>query len=71
MNYIPRLLEQPIKHALVRGKSVMLLGARQTGKTTLINHLHPDLTISFIKPVVRLRYEKNPSTLTGEIRAIQ
>jgi len=69
MNYIPRLLEQPIKHALVRGKSVMLLGARQTGKTTLINHLHPDLTISFIKPVVRLRYEKNPSTLTGEIEA--
>lgn len=70
MDYIIRTLEKPLKAALARGKSILLLGARQTGKTTLIQRLAADLTISFIQPAVRLRYEQNPSLLTGEIEAL-
>ena len=70
MDYIARLLEEKIQHSLNRNKSVLLLGARQTGKTTLINRFTADLTISFIQPDVRQRYEKSPQLLENEIGAI-
>ncbi len=70
MNYIPRKIEPLLKDTLKRHKSILLLGARQTGKTTLINRLKPDLSISFIQPAVRLMYEQNPSRLAGEIEAL-
>jgi len=49
---------------------VLLFGARQTGKTTLMGQFHPDLTISFIQPDVRQRYEKSPQLLRGEAEVI-
>ena len=70
MKYITRLQEQKIRRALGRNKSVLLLGARQTGKTTLIQRLEGDLSISFVRPDVRQRYEKNPALLAGEIEAL-
>ena len=70
MKYIKRWLEAKIQHALGRNKSVLLLGARQTGKTTLIGRFDPDLSISFIRPDVRQRYEKSPHLLKGEVEAI-
>lgn len=70
MKYIPRLLEEKIRHSLNRGKSVLLFGARQTGKTTLISRLDADLSISFIQPDVRQRYEKSPHLLKGEVESI-
>ncbi len=70
MQYIPRLLEEKIRHSLRRNKSVLLFGARQTGKTTLINRFDCDLSISFIQPDVRQRYEKSPHLLRKEIEAI-
>ena len=70
MEYIPRLAESSLRHHLSRGKSVLLLGPRQTGKTTLLDHLGFDISISFVLPSVRLRYEKDPSLLQGEIGAI-
>ena len=70
MKYIPRLLEAKIKHALGRGKSVLLLGARQTGKTTLTGRFDADLSISFIQPDVRQRYEKSPHLIKGEVESI-
>lgn len=70
MKYIPRLLEKKIRHSLSRNKSVLLFGARQTGKTTLISRFKSDLSISFIQPDVRQRYEKSPSLLRNEIEAI-
>jgi len=36
MKYIQRALDPLVKHTLERGKSIFLLGARQTGKTTLV-----------------------------------
>ncbi len=70
MHYIVRDIENPINAALKRNKSVLLLGARQTGKTTIVNQLKSDLSLSLVRPDLRLRYEKNPSLLTQEVSAL-
>ena len=68
MTYIPRLIEKNIQQTLSRGKSVLLLGARQTGKTTLIKHqIHPDISYSFARVDIRQRYEQNPALLEKEL----
>jgi len=43
MNVLPRLVEPRLRQALGRGKSVLLLGPSQTGKTTLLERLKPDV----------------------------
>jgi predicted AAA+ superfamily ATPase len=48
MGYINRTIESAITRALSRGKSVLLLGPRQTGKTTLVKRQAHDLYINFI-----------------------
>lgn len=69
--FIPRFIESKIRASLKRGKSVLLLGARQTGKTTLIKHqMLPDLSYSFAKASVRQRYEADPSLLEKELEAL-
>lgn len=70
MDYIYRKIENKIINTLLRGKSVLLLGARQTGKTTLINRISSDLHLSLVQPTIRQYYEKNPAILTGEVEAI-
>lgn len=70
MKYIERAVEAAIAHALTRGRSVFLFGPRQTGKTTLVSRLSPRLMVSFIQPDVRLRYEKSPALLRGEVEAL-
>lgn len=70
MGYIPRLLERRIHAALERNRSVLLLGARQTGKTTLLERVPADLSISLVRPDVRLRYERRPSLLADEVEAL-
>lgn len=71
MDYIPRTIEPALKHALARGKSVLLLGPRQTGKTTLVERMQADLSVSFVGTATRLRYEKNPSLLEGELKQLK
>ncbi|MEK7850027.1 MAG: ATP-binding protein [Candidatus Omnitrophota bacterium] len=70
MKYIHRLLEDRIRHTIERDKSVLLLGARQTGKTTLTRQFNFDLSISFVQPDVRQRYEKSPHLLKGEVESL-
>lgn len=70
MKYVKRLLEDRIRHTLERNKSVLLLGARQTGKTTLARRFHSDVSISFVSPDIRQRYEKSPGILRGEVEAL-
>lgn len=70
MEYIQRLLEGRIRHTLERDKSVLLLGARQTGKTTLIHRFKHDLLVSFVQPDVRQQYERSPHLLKGEVESL-
>jgi len=66
----PRSAETALKRHLARGKSILLLGPRQTGKTTMLAGLKPDLALSLVSPAVRQRYERRPSLLAGEVRAL-
>ncbi len=43
MTFLARSVEPRLRQALAREKSVLLLGPRQTGKTTLLQQLKPDL----------------------------
>ena len=71
MDYILRSAEREITKALQRDKSVLLLGPRQTGNTTLLNRLGGNIMISFVRPEVRQRYEASPSLLAGEVEAFR
>lgn len=67
-SFIHRLLENNIHQTLKRGKSILLLGPRQTGKTTLIEqHIKPDISYSFAHVATRQRYEQNPALLEYEL----
>lgn len=71
MTYLKRLIEKTLSHTLTRGKSILLLGARQTGKTTLIKHqIQADLTLSFANLETQFSYEKQPKLLAQEILAL-
>ena len=70
MKYIKRLQEDRIRRTIERDKSVLLLGARQTGKTTLMGQFKHDLLVSFVQPDVRQRYEKSPHLLKGEVESL-
>lgn len=72
MSYIHRLIEQSIQNALKRGKSILLLGPRQTGKTTLLKHqITSDLFYTFVEPKTRLQFEKTPGQLGQVINAFK
>lgn len=49
---------------------MLLLGPRQTGKTTLLASLAADLRLALVEPRIRQRYEKDPSQLSAEVRAL-
>lgn len=67
-SFIPRLLEKNILHTLQRGKSILLLGPRQTGKTTLIEYqIKPDIQYTFARIATRQRYEQNLALLENEL----
>ncbi len=67
---LERLISPNIERALVRGKSILLLGPRQTGKTTLLQKIPCDLSLSLVKIGLKQRYEKDPSLLEGEIQEL-
>jgi predicted AAA+ superfamily ATPase len=71
MEYKKRLQEEQVRKALTRGKSVLLLGPRQTGKTTMLDRIKRDLYLSLVRPDVRQRYERDPGLLTGEVEALK
>ena len=70
-HYQPRLLESKIQATLKRGKSILLLGPRQTGKTTLYKHAcTPDLILNLAQPKQRHQFERDPDSLSTEIDAL-
>jgi len=70
MKYIKRDITEKLMSVIHRGKSVLLLGPRQTGKTTLMEHIRSDATFSLADVRIRLRYEKDPGLLANEIEAL-
>lgn len=70
MHYLTRRIQQPLLQVLERGKSVLLLGPRQTGKTTLLSNLGADRFISLVDVRQRHRYEREPGALADEIEAL-
>jgi uncharacterized protein len=69
--YIRRSAEGDLRRQIKRGKSVLLLGPRQTGKTTLIQRLPRDLDVSLVVPAERQRYEREPGQLLGDIEGLR
>lgn len=68
---LQRYVSEQIKKSLLADKSVLLLGPRQVGKSTLIreelvgaNNL---ITIFLQDPSVRLRYERDPGMLIRDV----
>ncbi len=55
---------------LRRNKSILLLGPRQTGKTTLIKRLPCDLYINLSETQTRRRFELNPDLIIKEAEAL-
>ena len=68
--YITHMLGRTLVNRLRQGtKSVLLLGPRQVGKSTLVRSLNPDLTINLADEVLFLSYSKDPGRLKREIQA--
>lgn len=68
---LQRQISSKIISTLARGKSILLLGPRQTGKTTLLkNQLKLDSYYSLVNSDVRLRYERDPGLLARELAAM-
>ena len=51
MKYLRRHLEQPIREAATYFKAILLLGARQVGKSTLLSHLFPKVKTFVFDPI--------------------
>ena len=52
-------------------KSVLLLGPRQVGKSTLVKGLHPDVYINLADQGLYVQYSKDPSRIAREITALR
>ncbi len=71
MKLIQRILKEKLSKTLERGKSVLLLGPRQTGKTTLISEYKADLEITLLISKIRRQYEADPDQLIREVQALK
>ncbi len=47
--YITRAIESTIKKSFENNKIVSILGARQCGKSTLVEHLYPNINLVSLK----------------------
>lgn len=61
MNYIPRQIEDIVRRSAATFKCVLVTGARQTGKSTLLRELFPDKKyLSFDDPFLEDQANENP-----------
>lgn len=66
---VRRFLEERIQSHL-KHKSVLLLGPRQVGKSTLLRALQPDLTIDLANESVYRQHLKDPRLIELQVRAL-
>lgn len=64
--YLERQLSKILE---ISKKSVLLLGPRQTGKSTLIQRLNPDLIINLADEATYLDFARNPAELSQRLGA--
>lgn len=64
---IPRAISQVLRDSK---KSFLLLGPRQTGKSTLVSSLNPDLTINLAHEPTYLEFARNPRELEERLNAL-
>ncbi len=64
---IKRILEEKIEKNLFKGKVIILYGARQTGKTTLVKSLYNRLNDGLDDEFLNSAKSKSSSSLTGSI----
>jgi predicted AAA+ superfamily ATPase len=69
MLQIARYLQEPLSRAASRGKARLVLGARQTGKSTLYRLIRKpaDLMIDLQERGERMRFSTDPATLSREL----
>lgn len=67
---IKRRVKADLSSFLDRGRSVLLLGPRQTGKTTLLTDVAADREVTLLLPSERQKYEQHPDALAEEVRAL-
>lgn len=70
MAHVLRKLQDKIEKTLLRGKSILLLGPRQTGKTTLLRKLPIDRYISLANLKTRIEYEQDLGRLAREAESL-
>lgn len=70
MSQWKRSLLSHLQHTLSRQKSVLLLGPRQTGKTSLTKELSADRIMSFMDGRLYTRYLRDPGALIPETQAL-
>ena len=70
-----RELFDKLKKDLLKGRSTLLLGPRQTGKTTLIKALCEEFPVrleyDLRLPSLKLKLENDPETIIREVRALK
>ena len=71
MNLINRNLKKKLERVIQRKKSVLLLGPRQTGKTTLIEQFDADMEITLLISKTRRQYEADPDLLIREVKSLK
>ena len=68
MHYHNRHLESEIRESLAFYKAILLIGARQVGKTTLLRHVFPDFKIITFDPVLDIMQARsNPDLFLESI----
>jgi len=73
MVYYSRLLHEKLVSAVSHDKVRLIFGARQVGKTVLMNHIIPQertMMYNLQDASIRRRLEKDPSRFTRELRAL-
>lgn len=71
---LDRFARPKVETAIKEGKSFLLLGPRQVGKTTLLtdalNDTQPLLSYLLQEPAVKIELERDPQKLIREVRAV-
>lgn len=70
MTYVLRQIQGRIEKVLRRNKSILLLGPRQTGKTTLLHKLPLDRYLSLANLETRIGYEADLGRLAREVESL-